>query len=88
MVFFMYNLIIYNSVTFAKRIKDYFRRDGDYLAVIQTPSMLSPGGCSYSVKVKTAKLREVLEASRDLGFKVKGVYLQDTDGKYTVVNEA
>lgn len=81
----MYCLIAYNSVTFANRIKNYFRYDGDYVGVIHTPVEISKGGCSYSVKVKPAKLEQVISVSRELGFKIKGVYRQTSDGRYVEV---
>ena len=81
----MYYLIVYSSITFAKRIQNHFKYDGDYLSVIQTPSELSQRGCSYSIKIKPRKLREVIDASGGCGFKIKGIFKQDGD-VYTEVN--
>ena len=81
----MYYLIAYNSVTFANRIKNHFRYDGDYVGVIHTPSEISKGGCSYSVKVKPFKLQEVLAISNEYGFKIKGIFQQTDDNRYNEV---
>lgn len=82
----MYYLIAFNSVTFANRIKKHFMYDGDYLGVLHTPSELTKGSCSYSVKVKPEKLQQVLDVSKEFDFKIKGVFLQSDDGKYIEVS--
>ncbi|MDR0405572.1 MAG: DUF3343 domain-containing protein [Clostridiales bacterium] len=81
----MYYLIVYSSVTFANRIKNHFQNDGDYIVVLHTPAGLSEGGCSYSVKVKPAKVGQVLRASGEYGFKIKGVFRQTEEGAYAEV---
>lgn len=81
----MYYLIVYSSITFANRIKKHFMYDGDYVAVLHTPKEISAGGCSYSVRVKPAKLKQVLDVSKEFGFKVRGVYKQTGEGEYTEV---
>lgn len=81
----MYYLIAYNSITFANRIKKHFASDGDFVGILHTPKELSKGGCSYSVKVKPEKIKQVLDASNRFGFKIKGVYKQTGDGNYVEV---
>jgi len=81
----MYYYIAFNSITFANRIKNYFRYDGDYVGVMHTPSQFALGGCSYSVKVKPAKLQQVLAISEEFEFKIKAVFKQTDDGQFIEV---
>jgi len=78
--------ILYRSITFATRIKNYFRYDGDYVSVVHTPSQISPTGCSYSVVVKKEKVDEVLGISADFGYKILGVFEEVGRGKFTEVH--
>jgi len=82
----LYYYIAFNSITFANRIKNHFRYDGDYVGVMHTPSQFALGGCSYSVKVKPQKLQQVLAISDEFGFKIKGVFQQTSDGQYFEVS--
>jgi len=78
----MYYYIAFNSITFAMRIKNYFRYDGDYVGVMHTPSQFALAGCSYSVKVKPPKLHEVLAIANEFDFKIKGVFQQTSEGQF------
>jgi hypothetical protein len=80
----MYYLIAYNSITFANRIKKHFASDGDFIGILHTPKELSKGGCSYSVKVKPEKIKQVLDASNRLVINQR-VYKQTGDGNYVEV---
>jgi len=82
----MYCLIVYGSITFANRVKKYFINDGDYVGIVHTPSEISKGGCSYSIKVKPQKLQEILEASNKFGFKIRGIYMQTEEGKFVPID--
>ncbi|MDD3766164.1 MAG: DUF3343 domain-containing protein [Eubacteriales bacterium] len=81
----MYYLISYSSITYATRIKNFFKYDGDYVAMLHTPSQISKGGCSYSIKVKPHKVKQVLEVSKKCGYKIKGVYKQIDANTYEEV---
>ena len=81
----MYYIIAYSSITYATRIRNYFKYDGDYVGMLHTPREISKGGCSYSIKVKPGKLEQVLEVSKQCGFKIKGVYLQTDADTYEEV---
>jgi len=78
----MYYFIVYSSVTYATRIRNYFKNDGSYIGLLHTPAEISPGGCSYSVKVKQHNAQKVVEISRRFGFKIKGIYRQTESGSY------
>jgi hypothetical protein len=77
--------VIYNSVTMANRIKNHFRFDKDYIGVMHTPSKISVSGCSYSLKCKPEKLREILAVSEEFGIKVKGVFRQTGPDEFVEV---
>lgn len=81
----MYYLVAYSSITFANGIKNYFKHDGDYIGVVHTPSELTKGGCSYSIKIKLNKLQQVINVSKEFGFKIKGIFQQLEDGRYIEV---
>lgn len=74
-------LIIFSSATTASRIKKFLADGGFYARVIQTPRMLSPGGCSTSVSTTAEGVSSAMHRVNELGVKVKGIY-EKTDGGY------
>ena len=78
----MYYLIVFDSITFAKRIRDKYRFGKDYISVMHTPSDISNGSCSYSVKVKEALVDRAIAAAKSNGYKINGVFKEDAEGNY------
>ena len=75
-------LIIFSSATTASRIKKFLADGGFYARVIQTPKMLSPGGCSTAVSTTAEAVPSVCRRTDELGVKIKGIF-EKTDGVYT-----
>ncbi len=74
-------LIIFSSATTASRIKKFLADGGFYARVIQTPKMLSPGGCSTAVSATAEAVPSAIRHADKLGVKIKGIY-EKTDGGY------
>lgn len=69
-----YYLVVYSSITLARRVKKQITKDGSSASVIHTPKCISKGGCSYSVRIKKNKLPEIKEISSDFDIQIMGVY--------------
>ncbi len=72
--------VVFNSVTLATRVKNYFRYTGERVRLVHTPKTISKGGCSYSVIVEKHLVSKVIEVASDYGIKVLGVYKETDDG--------
>lgn len=61
-------LVVFASMTDANKIKFYIERKYDIKAkIVQTPKVVSPGGCSYSLMVERKELGKVYDAMKVLG---------------------
>ena len=69
--------IVYGSVTYATRIKRLFDNERGFVSVLHTPSVISTGGCSYSLKLNKDKAKRAVELSKRYGVKVIGVYREE-----------
>lgn len=76
--------VLFNSITMATRLKNYFKYEGITVGMTHTPKEISSGGCSHSLIVKPEFLNAVLTAANDYGISVKGVYKQ-TEGGFVKV---
>lgn len=72
--------IVFNSVTGATRVKNYFRFSGERVSMTHTPKEISKGGCSYSIVAEPRLTDQVLEAAKEYGIKVLGIYEQTPNG--------
>ena len=81
----MYFYIVYNSITYANRVRDMLEGYAGYAAVVHTPREISIGGCSYSIKATEEKFRRAIEISQKNNISVKGIYKQNSDGGFTEV---
>ena len=81
----MYYLVEFNSITFAKRVREKYRYGREYISIMHTPSSIANGTCSYSVRVKGDMVDRVVAAASDMGFKVKGIFREDGQGNYTPI---
>ena len=56
-------LIMFRSITYAYKARDYLTRNGISSAVVRTPSEYSKCGCGYSIRVKqdAEDIRDMLE---------------------------
>jgi len=81
----MYYYIVYGSVTYANRIKRFFDNEKGFVGVLHTPSSISTGGCSYSVKLDRVKAKRAIELSREYNIKIRGIYKQNADGTFIKV---
>lgn len=71
--------IITGSSTTAVRLKKAVEKIIGYPTyVVHTPSSLNKGGCSYSVKIDDRALNESVKIAKDIGIKIKGVYVEET----------
>ncbi len=67
-------IIIFASATTAARIKKQLTDAGFYARVMQTPKVLSSGGCSFAVKSTAECIGFVKNAAKKLDVKIKGFY--------------
>ena len=81
-----YYLIVLSSITYASKIKNYFLGDGDFIAIVHTPSEVSRGSCNYAVRLKENKLRAVLDMCNRNLIRVRGVYRIVSPNVYEEVN--
>ncbi|MBQ3114901.1 MAG: DUF3343 domain-containing protein [Clostridia bacterium] len=72
--------IVFNSVTLATRVRNYFKYTGERVRLVHTPKSISKGGCSYSVIVEKHLVSKVAEVALEYGIKVLGVYKETNDG--------
>ena len=77
--------IIYGSVTYANRIKRFFDNEKGFVGVIHTPSAISSGGCSYSLKLDRDKAKRAIALSVQYGVKIHGIFKQNADGTFVKV---
>jgi len=81
----MHYYIVYGSITYANRIRDFFSGERGFVGVAHTPSSISASGCSYSVRLTADKLDRALDASKQFGIRILGVYRDNGDGNFTEV---
>ncbi len=74
------SIIVLTSVTAAKRAQKILERNGVSCNVIRTPSGISNGGCSNSLKLKTAFSKKAVSVLKDNEFNIRGVYKELYDG--------
>lgn len=46
--------------------------------VVHTPSAVSGGGCSYSVRLDDRALNDIKRIASDIGISIKGIYIEKT----------
>ena len=69
--------IVFNSITFATRVKRFFLGDGSDIGLLHTPKSIPVNGCSYSLRTRKEKTGEILAAAEELGIKTKGVFIEN-----------
>ncbi len=67
-------IITFASATTAARIKKQLSANGFYARVMQTPKVLSGGGCGFSVASTSECIDFVKETVKKLGVNIKGIY--------------
>ena len=77
--------IVYNSITYANRVKSMLENTKGFAGVVHTPKKIAFGGCSYSLKTNEDKFRLAVRLSRELGIKIKGAYKELDNGEFTEV---
>ncbi len=80
-----YAWITYTSITFAERLKRECRQKMKSCSVRQTPAAISQAGCSYGIRCYQKDLPFLLDLSRQMKLKIRGVYLEQTTDTGEVV---
>jgi len=81
-------IFIIGSVTTATRLKKMLEKTGVLEAmVIHTPSEISGGSCSYSVRVDYDNLTAGLEMAKELGIRIKKVYRKEKTDRERVYHD-
>lgn len=71
--------ILVGSVTTATRLKKVAEKIIGFPAyVVHTPSVLNPGGCSYSVRIDNRALNEIRTIADDNQIPIKRIYIERT----------
>ena len=81
----VYYLIICRSLTYAQRTAAVLERAGITAHIMRTPSSISHGGCSHSVKVSERRLSSALTVLGRVGLSPRSVYILSADGSYKEV---
>ena len=77
-----YAIVVLTSITAAKRVERIAGRYGITVCTKHTPKIISPSGCSHSVRVKETRLQDVLKICADLKLSIRGVYREvQTEGQ-------
>ena len=70
------------SLTTATRLARELERRGTAAAVTHTPSQMNKGGCSYSVKVKSADRAMLEQAAADRRVRLRAIIGSDGERYY------
>ena len=71
-------IVVVGSVTTAARLEKILRkRMGMASNVIHTPTQISMGGCSYSLRSNHENLSYIKEAAHANKIRVRGFYIED-----------
>lgn len=74
-----YYLAVFSSITFANKIKKSLENRPGFIALMHTPTALSENGCSYSLRFKEDKLKDVLNAAQEFNIKIKNIYTEENN---------
>ncbi len=77
----MYAIVTLSSVTSAKRVERALIDIGISCRTMHTPKIISQYGCSHSVRVSEKDTDKVLKLCREIGVKVRGVFVEKNLGK-------
>ena len=81
-------IITAGSITTAVRIKKMLNSIGDINAtIINTPSSINSGGCSYSVKTSYNNLNMVRNLADEKKMKFRKLYMQTNEGGELVYHD-
>ncbi len=72
-----YYLATFSSITFANKIKKFLDNTPGFITLMHTPSVLSQKGCTYALRFKEEKLKEVLETAEKFNIKILGLYTEE-----------
>ena len=81
-----YYLIVCRSLTYAQRTVTALEHSGIPANILRSPTGLSAGGCSYSVKISRKRLTDAMTALKRAGLTPVNVYLASGDGSYREVS--
>ncbi|MGN1002280.1 MAG: DUF3343 domain-containing protein [Oscillospiraceae bacterium] len=73
-------IIMCRSLTYAQRASRVLERAGIFSSVTKAPMGVSPEGCTYGVRLRTAELAGPLETVRAAGIKTGRIYEIQPDG--------
>ena len=81
-----YYLAVFSSITFANRIKKRLDNYPGFITLMHTPSEISDNGCSYSLRFKEARLKDVINEASNLNIKIKSIYIEENN-RYKKIND-
>lgn len=77
--------ILVGSATTAARLKKAVEKNVGFPAyVVHTPSALSQGGCSYSLRLDDRMMGDVEKIARDNNIRIKNIYIEKTENGESV----
>ena len=75
-------ILVFGSVTAAKRVEKTIAKYGILSKTISTPKVISKTGCSHSIKLYESNLNDVFNIIRHSDVEIKGIYKEfDINGK-------
>ena len=72
--------VTFRSVTFAQRGEQVLTKAGIHCTLLRTPKWMEAQGCSYSLRLWTGNLAEVMDVLRKNRVMLRSVYIQQPDG--------
>lgn len=77
-----YYLIVCRSITYAQRTVALLNCGGVRAHIIRTPKVLSPGGCSHSVRISEKNFMRARNILTEAAYIPEQIYHMDSDGTY------
>ena len=69
-------LVMYSSGTTTSRLKRLMEKENRNARVVQVPKYLSKHGCSFGLSIDEANLRRLLELSKEIDVKHRGIFIE------------
>ncbi|MDP4132542.1 MAG: DUF3343 domain-containing protein [Bacillota bacterium] len=67
-------LVVLSSITTAERIKKVLATENIKSEIVQTPKIISEGGCGYSLRLSPIYEENVILAAKQLKVSIRGIY--------------
>lgn len=80
-------IIVGSTITAARLKKAVEKRVGFPAYIVHTPSEISSGGCSYSLRLDDRMLGEIRKIAADSGISIKKIYIEKIENGERVYHD-